>query len=86
WITTVIKPAGPVLVVHYLRLKGSATAGLVYTPEFSSTPDIMGGWSTATGPETVEFIDSDWERVTVEDAASPFLASRFARLRVSLTP
>ena len=38
---------------------------------YSATPDSgPAGWATATGTETVQSIDSEWERVTVEENAS----------------
>ena len=55
----------PVFSLQYLRRKAFAKSGLNYTPQFSSSLDGSGDWSTATGTETVESIDSEWERVTV---------------------
>ncbi|MDB6131958.1 MAG: chromosome condensation regulator [Verrucomicrobiales bacterium] len=90
WVTLVSKPQGPVLAVHYVRLKtklgAEAHGGLVYTPEFCTAPDggsgggEGGGWTAATGPEMVVSIDDHWERVTVEDTGGG--GARFARVRV----
>ncbi len=67
------------LQIEYIRRK----MGLTYTPQFSSnlTDSLTNGWATANGSETVEPIDSEWERVTVEDEASGGL-KRFGRVRV----
>ena len=73
----------PVFSIQYLRRKASANSGLTYTPRFSSelTDSAPDGWSPATGPETVESIDSEWERVTVQEDASG-QSKRFGRVRV----
>ena len=71
--------AQPVLRVTFLRRKGS---GLVYTAQRSST---VGSFVAMTGSPTVTSIDSQWERVTVEEAfASATSSSAFARVQVSL--
>jgi sugar lactone lactonase YvrE len=72
-------PAGRVFSIQYLRRKASANPGLTYTPQFSSSLD--GEWSAATGTETVESIDAEWERVTVEEDATG-QPVRFGRVRV----
>jgi hypothetical protein len=71
--------AEPVLKVAFLRRKGS---GLIYTPQRS---DNLGNFQAMTGTQTVTSIDSQWERVTVEEPAPPDTApSAFARVQVSL--
>ena len=71
----------PVFSIQYLRRKATANSGLTYTPQFSSALDGSGDWSTATGTETVQSIDSEWERVTVEENASG-KEKRFGRVKV----
>jgi hypothetical protein len=73
----------PVFSNQYLRSKASANSGLTYTPQFCSSMAESGpaGWATATGIETVESIDADWERVTIEEDASG-QPTRFGRVRV----
>ena len=69
--------------IQYPRRKASANSGLSYTPQVCSS--LMetgpGGWSAATGTETVESIDSEWERVTIEENASG-QPKRFGRGRM----
>jgi len=69
-----------VFSIQYLRRKTSASDGLTYTPQFSSS--LNGGWSAATGTETVVSIDSEWERVTIEEDASG-QEKRFGRVMVT---
>jgi hypothetical protein len=69
----------PVLRVEFLRRKGS---GITYTPQRSSS---LNGWVTMTGAEVVTSIDSQWERVNVEEATSLSTGSSlFARVQVTL--
>jgi uncharacterized repeat protein (TIGR03803 family) len=75
-------PDGPLITIQYLRRKASANSGLTYTPQFSSSLDGSGGWSAATGTETVQSIDAEWERVTITDSISNPPASRFGRVKV----
>ena len=71
--------AEPVLKVAFLRRKGS---GLIYTPQRSNT---LGNFQSMTGTQTVTSIDSQWERVTVQEPAPLATApSAFARVQVSL--
>lgn len=70
----------PMFSVQYLRRKASSNPGLTYTPQVSS--GLGEAWSTATGTETVQSIDSEWERVTVEESASG-QEKRFGRVMVS---
>ena len=53
-------PGGPVLRVEFVRRRG---AGLIYTPKFSTG---LSGFQPMTGPQVVTPIDSEWERVVVE--------------------
>ena len=71
----------PVFSIQYLRRKATANSGLAYPPQFSSRLDGSGDWSTATGTETVQSIDTEWERVTVEENASG-KEKRFGRVKV----
>ncbi len=74
----------PVFSIQYLRRKASSNSGLTYSPQFSSSLTASGpdGWATAAGTETVQSIDSEWERVTVEEDASTN-DKRFGRVKVS---
>ncbi|MDB6132689.1 MAG: Branched-chain amino acid transporter, amino acid-binding protein [Verrucomicrobiales bacterium] len=86
-ISVIQKPDGAVLAMRYSRIKGAVDEGLIYTPEFSFDPVAQAGeWSPVTGSETVEALESGWERVTVEDAVRGSLAPRFARIRLTLAP
>jgi hypothetical protein len=67
----------PVLRVEFLRRKGS---GLIYTPQRSTT---IGGFVSMTGTQTVTPIDSNWERVVVEET-TPLTTQSFARVAVGL--
>ena len=77
----------PVFSIQYLRRKASADSSLIYTPQFSSdlTDNAPDGWSDATGPGTVESIDSEWERVTVQEDATA-QPKRFGRVKVVAGP
>lgn len=67
-----------VLRVVYLRRIGS---GLVYTPESSTG---LGSFAAMTGTPVVTAIDSQWERVTVEQLSPPETIPRnFARVEVT---
>jgi hypothetical protein len=63
-------------------MKASSNPGITYTPQFSSTLQAS-GWSAITGPETVQSIDTEWERVVIEDSAGTGLPNRFGRVRVT---
>ena len=84
-----IRRTGQPLVfsIQYLRRKASANSGLTYTPQFSSslTESGPGGWVTAIGTETVQSIDAEWERVTIEEDVSG-QPKRFGRVKVSSSP
>jgi ELWxxDGT repeat protein len=71
------------LSVQYIRLKASTNPGIIYLPEFSS--NLGAFWSAASGLESVESIDSNWERVTIQDNSTGQRA-RFGRVKVSTTP
>lgn len=71
--------AGPdrKLRLEYLRRKGV----FVYTPEVSS--GLTGtDWAGAAGTPVVTSIDSEWERVVVEDTAGSGSVRRFGRVKV----
>ena len=74
----------PVFSIQYLRRKAFANPGLIYTPQFCSnlTDSGIDGWATATGTETVQSIDAEWERVTIEENATG-QPKRFGRVKVS---
>ncbi len=71
------------LEIEYLRRRGAAD--LEYIPEFAG--DLFSnGWKSGL-TETVESIDSDWERVTVRDPeTSETNSARFGRVRVLFNP
>lgn len=77
----------PVFSIQYIRRKASANSGLTYTPQFSSTLGNSGpgGWLPAAGAETVQSIDAEWERVTVQEDVSG-QTKRFGRVRVTASP
>ena len=70
--------------IQHLRRKASANSGLSYTPQFCSSLTDSGpaGWATAAGTETVQSIDTEWERVTIEEDASGD-EKRFGRVKVT---
>ena len=80
-ITTADGQDGPVVSIQYLRRKASTNSGLTYTPQLSSSLNNT-GWTATTGTETVQSIDSEWERVTVEDSAAGN-SKRFGRVKVT---
>ncbi len=83
-IRAVDEPGQRTFSIQYLRRKASTNSGLTYTPQFSSNLEDGGaeGWIDAIGPEIVEDIDPEWERVTVEDDATG-VPKRFGRVKVS---
>ncbi len=80
--TTTQGPDGPVLNIQFIRRKSSTNSGLNYVPQFSSSLDD-GDWSAAIGVETVESIDTEWERVTVTDSVASPPTARFGRVKVT---
>jgi ELWxxDGT repeat protein len=83
-VQTTTGPGGVTgLSVQYVRLKASTNPGIIYLPEFSS--NLSAFWSAASGLESVESIDSNWERVTIQDNSTGQRA-RFGRVKVSTTP
>jgi hypothetical protein len=70
------------LRLEYVRMKASSNPGITYTPQFSSTLQ-GGGWSAITGPETTQSIDTEWERVVVEDTAGTGMPKRFGRVLIT---
>ncbi len=67
------------LKIEYLRRKASGNPGLSYNPQFLS--DLGTAWQDFTGTETVQSIDSVWERVTVDDTVTGE-PKRFGRVKV----
>jgi hypothetical protein len=84
-ITPVGSGATQRLRLEYVRMKASFNPGITYVPQFSSTLQGggTGGWSAITGPETVQSIDTQWERVVIEDTAGTGLPNRFGRVLVT---
>ncbi len=72
-----------------VRPDGGSGGGLTAIAERSHTAAVLmqGGdfvaWEASSGPETMQSIDSTWERVVVEDPAGAGHARRFGRIRVS---
>ena len=85
-VRTTQGPGGPILTIQYIRRKASTNSGLVYTPQVSSSLDANSGWSVAAGTETVESIDTEWERVTVADTNPLAQTTRFGRVKVVASP
>jgi hypothetical protein len=73
------------LRLEYVRMKASFNPGITYVPQFSSNLQggAPGGWTNASSTETVESIDTQWERVVIEDTAGTGLPNRFGRVRVT---
>ncbi len=72
------------LELEYLRRRGAYD--LQYIPEFTGNL-VTGMWAAASSPETVVPIDSDWERVIVQDLETTETATnRFGRVRILFTP
>ncbi len=65
------------LRIEYVRRK----VGLDYTPQFSSDIGNDTLWFDAIGTETVQSIDSEWERVIIEDDTNGE-PKRFGRVKV----
>jgi arylsulfatase A-like enzyme len=72
------------LELEYLRRRGAYD--LEYIPEFSSNL-MSNDWAGPVLPETVVPIDSDWDRVMVQDPETTESATnRFGRVRVLFNP
>ncbi|MEI7955765.1 MAG: hypothetical protein WCJ66_11400 [Verrucomicrobiota bacterium] len=70
------------LRVEFLRRLSSP--GTTYSVEFTSNP--ANGWTAPSAPPTVTTINSQWQRVVVEDGAGIGFPARFARVKISFTP
>ena len=80
-------PAGQDFRFVFVRLKDAASAGIIYTPQFSSDM-APGSWEDrAELPVTVIATSGDYEAVSVD---YPFFTggkkARFARMAISTTP
>ena len=84
-IPTIVEGSnGRMLAIEYMRRKGADE--ITYQPEFGDNL-INGSWSSSSGQESITNIDSDWERVRVEDVDdSSTNSSRFGRLRLIFNP
>lgn len=70
------------VVIEYVRRRAEGAPRLNYRPQFSSTLDD--DWTDASS-ETIEPIDTTWERVRAVDTVSPEQeAARFGRVLVEL--
>ena len=76
----------PHLLIEYIRRTAASNSGLIYTPESCGDPSAQNAWSPVTGPETVTPIDSDWERVVIEEDPGSGQPKRFGRLKISTPP
>lgn len=74
---------GGVLRLEYLRRKASTNPGITYTPQFSGDLDM---WTDFSGAESVNSIDTTWERVVIDDVPPPGATERYGRLKVVLNP
>ncbi|WP_338290176.1 Ig-like domain-containing protein [Luteolibacter sp. LG18] len=72
---------GKRLWLQYLRRKN--VPGLTYEPQFGSS---LSDFTAAGGTPTVESLDADWERVSIPDTAPAGSASRFGRVKITLSP
>ncbi|MFM7180992.1 MAG: hypothetical protein ACKO2G_05960, partial [Verrucomicrobiales bacterium] len=79
-ITVVGEGASRRVRIEYLRRRGPS--GLTYLPQFCSDPGAAGpgGWQTGTPPPAT-IIDTDWERVIVDDAVTG-ASARLGRVAV----
>ncbi len=67
--------------IEYVRRKGS---GLIYTPQKSMTL-LPGSFTPTTGAENSEDIDSEWERITIDEPVDPTATpSFFSCVKVTL--
>jgi hypothetical protein len=80
-ITHSIGGGGNVLTIQYLRRKSATNPDLTYTPQVSTN---LTNWIAPSGIETVQSIDDEWERVTIQDTVSG-ATKRFARVTVNTT-
>jgi hypothetical protein len=85
-ITTIGSGPTQRLRLEYVRMKASFNPGITYVPQFSSNLQggATGGWTAASSPEIKETIDTQWERVTIEDTAGTGLPNRFGRVMVTV--
>jgi alpha-tubulin suppressor-like RCC1 family protein len=76
----------PLLSIEFIRLKTMSNSDVIYTPQFSNdlSDSSSSGWVDWTGIETVVSIDSEWERVIVNDSTNSSSDTRFGRIRVSV--
>ena len=77
-----IQAPNVILKLQYIRLKASANTGFTYAPESTSTL-AAASWTPMTGTETVESIDSEYERVTITDTTASGQTKRFAHIVVT---
>ena len=70
------------LRVEFLRRVSSP--GTTYLVEFASNPASV--WTASSAPQTVTAINSQWQRVVVEDSAGIGFPARFARVKLLFTP
>jgi hypothetical protein len=74
--------SGPTNRLRMEYIRRIAAPGLSYSAEFGS---ILGVWTSVTGG-TVSAINSQWERVVVEDSAGARSPIRFGRVKVIVPP
>lgn len=72
-------PGGRMFSIQYLRRKATANPGLTYTPQFNT--DLTTPWQDFGGVEVVDFVDTEWERVSVQENADG-VPIRFGRVKV----
>ena len=77
----VARNAGGTLTIEFIRRRAAAAPGITYAAEFTS--DLTAPWTVATA-ETVNPIDSTFERVTVTDPAPA--PNRHTRIKVTTAP
>lgn len=73
--------AGTHLTVEFIRRKAATNSGLTYAPQFGSGLDAA-SWQPASGSLSVQSIDTEWERVTINDSLSGQVM-RFGRVKVT---
>jgi hypothetical protein len=72
------------LTVEFIRRKAATNSGLTYAPQFGSGLDAA-SWQPASGSLSVQSIDTEWERVTINDSLSGQVM-RFGRVKVTASP
>jgi len=74
--------SGPTTRLRMEYIRRIAAPGLSYSAEFSSTLAGAGNWTTVTGGTVTPILNTQWERVVVEDTSGAGSPVRFGRVKV----